>query len=681
MARGYQTAGPSFIQDITYQPPWQFMQEALQSKQKGYDDVLQKTELIKNLLDVKHLNFEDDRAKNIKEYYNSRMDDLTNQLVQDPNNYNRVLPQLRNLTRELDTDRKEGNIAAIENRYNAVQNWMKENKDIREKEPDTYNRLFAHWYDDIKNRSSSDIKASYAGVKGIQRPDLEWEKIMKDIKENGFTDTDGKYYKSVEGVDPERIQNIAWNRLKSNPNFSGYINQMGNTLGMKSYFEKPFELRNQAGDIISSQDYQNMTDAQKKDIRRYVNSDNPFASDLEMATGVSAYQKSMRNKADEYGLKATDYKYDSALQAQKDKAALAKQAAKGDIDMKLLEKRYQLMGELEKQKAKAELETAAKEGDETAQKALQTLEGKETFGFISNNPLTYEDNLIKLQQGDAKAGQREQASRIYARSGLVKQGTKEHAFLEVLDDGLAKGKTKEQIMSEWLMSKVSGTQDVFSGGPTRYKPTSFYKDKYEKLMERYESKKSKYFQDHAKDVTEIALHAVTPQTSNVLANTINTNPDSYYTTDEEGNVISSAELPKVKGVLQAFGANPKEKVGVKVIFDDNSTGYILPKRSESGNVQTRAMKNLILDSGLAEPNSPLYKALKDEKLSDLKFQMDNAYPNPKTGNKEILYEVDGQKIPIHKIGREYYIVDPNNPRNATRIGEDLNKVIEEIYSN
>ena len=90
------------------------------------------------------------------------------------------------------------------------------------------------------------------------------------------------------------------------------------------------------------------------------------------------------------------------------------------------------------------------------------------------------------------------------------------------------------------------------------------------------------------------------------------------------------------------------------------------------------MKNLILDKGLAEPNSALYRELKDEKLNDLQSKFEQAYPNPKTGNKEILYDVDGQKIPIHKIGKEYYIVDPNNPRNTNRIG-DLNNVLDIIY--
>ena len=68
MGRFYRTAQPEFIDNFIYQPPWELINQVMSTKQQGYENAMQTTELVRNMADIKHLGFEDDRAKEIKNY-------------------------------------------------------------------------------------------------------------------------------------------------------------------------------------------------------------------------------------------------------------------------------------------------------------------------------------------------------------------------------------------------------------------------------------------------------------------------------------------------------------------------------------------------------------------------------------------------------------------------------------
>jgi hypothetical protein len=695
MGRFYRTAKSEFIDDMIYQPPWVLAQQALAVKQQGYDDALKTTELFKDLLDVKHLEFEDDRAKQVKEYYNSKIDDITNQLAQNPNDYNKVLPQIRNLTRELDIDRKEGQIADIEGRYNAYANWIKSNEDLAKKEPGTYNMLQRHWYEDVKSRATDDVTAQFLGVRGVQKPELEWEKVMKDIKANEVTVTNGKYYIGTEEVSEERIQELAWNRLKSNPDFAGYINQMGNVLGLEAYKVDPFELRDSKGNVVTPDQYSKMSDEDKKKVQRYTNPASAFASDIEQAVGISAYRKSEVKKADEYGLAGYKGQVSSALQAQKDAASMQRllTADKGKFDRLL--KEYELRGELEK--LKATLDEKAKAGDKKAGKKLEEIEAKATFGIIGSNNQSYDKNLAAVVAGDVDAIQNEQNSRDAARKALgYKKDTEEHDFLQFVDAKLASGNMNiEEIAREFATQKMKSEHEALEGyaldtaNPARYQSR---KEAYEMgfqnrvnkvkdIYDAYKNAKESYF--NRKYTAPVAMEPVTKETNQALVQTLNLNKSSFYTTDKNGDREYGDEaLKTVKSVQRVFGSNPKERLGMQVLFEDGTTGYVFPGNSKNGGTHVNTIKNLILDNGLSNKNTYLHKQLIDGELENLTSRFSNTMPD-NSGIKKVLYSVsDGRggtfNIPIHQIGGQYYVVDPNDPSRKVPYS-DLSKIIETIH--
>ena len=647
MGRFYQTAKPDFIDDMTYQPPWKFVQESLATKQKGYDDALQSTEVIKNLLDVKHLNFEDDRVKNVKDYYNTQIDDLTSQLAKNPNDYNKVMPQLKNLAREIDTDRKEGNIAQIEGRYNEWQNWTKENKDLMGKEPDTYNQLANHWYTDIKNRSGEDIGAQFKGVKGLAKPELEWEKVMKDIKENELTYTDGKYYYGKEEVTPERIQDIAWNRLKSNPNFSGYIDQMGNTLGMENYKTNPFELRTKEGEVISPEILSKLTLEQRKEVGRYINTQNPFSSDLAMATGISAYSKEGVKKADEYGLEGTKFGHNKALQNIKDKAAKDRLDIGNKSKMDLLIKKYELMGNLQKDKFKIELETNAAAGDPEAQKQLDIITAKETIGVINNSDTAYEKDMstimsnreqgVNVPQDGKSYFSAVPGTSAYEENYRLKQATTEaktklgnspkaKAYLDWLGDRTPTEETAKNYLESKGVYQKKGP-DVSIGAETinnaRWTP-GFVKsdqakqwDEIYSIGEKYKENINSWYNKENKKSIQVSVNPLTTEGKGIILNELNSNSENYFTTDKDGNAttLTGSNKIQLKDIVGVTGGNSQSNIGYQVIDESGNKQWIFPSSSNSNVVSLN--RNLSL-MGVADKNSSFAKEAISKEVNRIK---------------------------------------------------------------
>jgi len=647
MARFYQTAKPSFVEDITYQPPGKLIQDSLATKQKGYDDALQSTDVIKNLLDVKHLNFEDDRVRNVKDYYNTQIDDLTSQLAKNPNDYNKIMPQIKNLARQIDTDRKEGNIAQIEGRYNAWQNWTKENKDLMDKEPDTYNKLAKHWYEDVKNRSGQDINAGFAGVKGLARPELEWEKVMKDIKENELTYTDGKYYHGKEEVTPERIQDIAWNRLKSNPNFAGYINQMGNTLGMENYKTNPFELRTKQGEIVPPEILAKLTPEQRKEIGRYINPQNPFSSDIAMATGISAYTKEGVKKADEYGLEGVKFGHNKALQAIRDKAAKDRLVTGKNMDLNKMIEEYKLKGQLQKDKFKLELEASAAAGDPEAQKQLDIITAKETIGVINNSDANYEKDMNTIMSNREQGANVPQDGKTYfsATPGTsayqenyrLKQATTEakaklgnsskaKAYLDWLGDRTPTEETAKRYLESKGIYQKRGP-DVSIGAEAinnaRWTP-GFIKsdqakqwDEIYEIGEKYKENINNWYNKENKKSIQVSVNPLTTEGKGIILNELNNNSENYFTTDKDGNptTLTGKNKVQLKDIVGVTGGNNQSNIGYQIIDEDGNKQWVFPSSSNSNVMSLN--RNLSL-MGVADKNSSFAKEAISKEVNRIK---------------------------------------------------------------
>lgn len=447
MGRFYKTAQPEFIDNFIYQPPWQLMNQVMATKQQGYDNAMQSTELIRNMLDIKHLGFEDDRVKELKEYYNGKIDELATQLAKNPDEYNKIMPVVKNLARELDTDRKEGNISKIEGRYNAWGQWQKENEDLlkgNEKEgikadPDLYNRLASHWYGDIQKRATPDITAGFAGTKGIGRPDInskDMREALKEFKANATETSNGMYKINNKWLTEQEVQNAVYDMYMANPNATSYVKQMQMLKDPGFYDEATgkgrdlFQFVDNSGKPLTREqaiqlqdEYNNLSKEQKEKtpfpFSRQLNSEHGYASGIRGWGNILGF-KEQKLEEDKFGLDKMQHQYktaeinlgkswDSKIQGQKDRAAMSRLIQGKNMDMNKMIVEYGLKDKASQKKFENDLQLIIAENGadspegQNAAKMLNGIYAKETMGYIGNPDASYDKDFETVMSNREKS--------------------------------------------------------------------------------------------------------------------------------------------------------------------------------------------------------------------------------------------------------------------------------------
>lgn len=707
MAKGYTTAQPQYVQDFIYQPPWELMQMSLAQNQAGYDSALTQTQALEGLLNIAHRNSESDTnaAKEIKQYYETKINDLSSQINQDPSNWRKSAGALRNLTREIQTDRSTGNIAKLEGTYSAYQKYIKDAEELRKKKPEAFDNTAYQYglnYLDKQWGGDSINNGVWKGEELISRPELLNAKNVMEIatkipayKNASIVEAPNGGYIITQGgksetVPREVLLNAVGSAMMSDPTLQPYLEQQ-QRFGIPgaNYFEEvngqrklidPYTITyyDPQGRAYTSEEMQALPAEEKSKLHTSIDyAENPLGNILRFGTSF-AYN----NTEKEFKVKEdTKRTHDLNRQAQMDRLVAGK-----NMDMAKLVKEYELKGELNKEKIKLELTQLALEGDTDAQNKLNTIFAKESFGFIPVTPTTYNRNLELVKAGDPDAVNKEQLSRDFARKQLnYKPGSEESMFLQTMDRDIRNGIPREAAVKQFLENKFKKDYAHLNMGSYQGTMESIWgtaftqqQDKFSKILEKYEEAKAGYFDKNASSKGQTELQPVNLVTGSSLTQTINSNPDSYYTTDAKGNVVDGENLKKILSVTHAFGANPKEKVGLNVIFEDNTQGYVFPKSSRAGNIQTTTVKNMILDDGLVEKQAGLYKELADERILDLQTQIESTYADD-NGIKKVLYKIPGgPDIPIHKIGNVYYVVNPNDPTKRTPYN-NIKDIIDLIY--
>lgn len=714
MAQGYRTAQPSFVDDFVYQPPWELMQLSLAQNQSGYDNALTQTQAIDGLLNIAHRNSQADStaANEIKQYYESRVNDITNTIQANPKDWRKSQRQLRDLTKEIQSDRTSGNIAKLEGTYGAYQTYLKNAEEQRKKNPKEFdNATYQYGLNSFDKKWGGDSinNGIWQGEELFQRPDLLNAKNLMELavkvpaykNANIVEAPNGGYIISQGGksetLSKDKLLQAIVPAVLSDPSLQPYLDQQ-QRFGIPGaeYFQDvngqrklidPYTVtyRDATGKSYTQEEAVGLSPAEQSTLQKDYNfANNPLGNILKYGTSFE-YNNSEKEFKIKEDSKTT---HDLDRTARKDNLVTAK-----NMDMAKMVKEYELKGNAAKEKIKYDLWQLALEGDDTAQVKLDTMFAKESFGFIPVNPVTYNTNLELSRAGDREALNKEQLARDYARKDLgYKQGTEEHNFLQFIDGKLQQGVSREAAIKEFLdtqnknVTSAMNASAPYSSGyeqstnrynnlePVRERLT----DKYSKILEKYEEKKSAYFDKNSSAKGQTELQPVEAVTGTAIQRTINTNPNSFYTTNSDGDILSGSELKKVQSVTHAFGANAKEKLGTKVVFEDGTEGYVFPKSSRAGNIQTTTLKNLILDNGLVEKKAGLYKELSNERLLDLQTQFESAYPDD-TGTKKLIYNVgEGVQIPIHKTGNVFYIVNPDNPSQRTPYN-NLKDIIDLIY--
>lgn len=220
MSRFYQTTDGRFIDANIYQMPYELAQSVIATHEQRVDEMVAETDILSGAVDtIQHLNFdaENERVKALQEKYGSTIDDLTQKIYENPLEYQSHLPALKKAQRDLLKDRNSGEWFNIEQRYKDYQKWLEDNKDVRENNPNLFNQLNKHWYDDITNRATSNTGARFKGQQIIDRPDLieGYRQHFENIKASSKEYKDGLYKIKGKWVSEEEVADIAWNTLMS----------------------------------------------------------------------------------------------------------------------------------------------------------------------------------------------------------------------------------------------------------------------------------------------------------------------------------------------------------------------------------------------------------------------------------------------------------------------------------
>lgn len=347
MGYNYKTTDPTDTDFITGAPT-SIMTQALQTASEQDDQQIKSLDLFGNsVANVPHLAQDSDAVKAIQDKYNSQIDDATNQILSDPASYQKHMPLIRGIQRDLTTNLDSGELASYSNKAAQLAQWQKDNhqKVVGENgkpgtvTPEAYQAAYQHILSDYSQRSQANGGKSYNSVTGtsipLQTEDLyDTPDINKKLKEatDGIKANDTNYTKDritgqyiytgkqgTEQVEAKRVADLSWNALQSDPEVMGWARQ-GHRLGYLNGVAYPQGTKDTSGNDISGQMIQPYTT--DKDGNPVFNSASMFAAPIKANIDKSAYAKTTNDqtaKVNEYGIKG----YESDLKLKNDKAMAA----------------------------------------------------------------------------------------------------------------------------------------------------------------------------------------------------------------------------------------------------------------------------------------------------------------------------------------------------------------------
>lgn len=723
MGRYYQTAKPNFVQGNIYTPPVELMQNLLAVNEKRTDDLISKSELLEGTVDtINHLNFDEEnkRVKNIQSKYKTAIDDITQKIYDNPLEYKKHLPSLKQLQKEIINDKTSGEWYNIERRQSDYAAWLKDNQKLKESNPTLFNQLNNHWYNDIVNRASENSFARFSGQKIIDKPDLieGYRQHFENIKANASETSDGKYKINNKWVTEDEVANIAWNTLASDKNFKGYVNQMGNILGDKSYLTNPFNLVYN-DKIISFDDYDKLDSEEKKKVKRQLNQENAFYSDLASVAQTYGFTDTSV-EADKYGLQRNKALLDSKLITQRGQVGqeLELLRQKGDINKMLL--KYELEGEKNKEKYKNDLLLKSANGDKGAENILNRITAKETLGTLGNPNANIEQDYLLINNNREKADipndgktyayalpgtteyaaqQRRKNSTEFAINALkdntIKLNNGKEFKAKDYFDWLGNRKHTEDTAKEFLQREkniyqlpsfdTSIAQETINN--TRWTP-SWMKDdaardwdKIYTLGNKYEEKRNEWYENYSKSSQQLSFQPITNlEIGNNIISEIKNNKENFYVTDINGDTPKKfrdiLDNININSSLSVTAANAHNEMGIKVKLDDKEY-FIFPNNGNN------ATSNLITNLSMmgVDNKSQYFKEMSDRVSSNLLHNINKSGKNSK-GTKSIVTKINGIEVSLELIGDEVHLRQPDQGLNtkAIRTFKNMQEFTKAFYS-
>lgn len=240
MGRFYKTANPQML-DYMYQLPEAQMLQVIQNKDKQIAANEAATLELYDQLQANALTKDEARRDEIISGYEDRVDDLVNQLQEDPLAYAKKDSEIRGLARDIHQDWTRGEISAIEGNYAARQAYVQKYADLVNKgEANAIDFQTALNYFDkafegtqynsgtgIYNPYSTEELAKYANIEDIA--ETRGNGYLADVVERLGAYSDGKYlYTSEDKQEFVKYEDI----------LQGVTSALQNDKELKDYYEQ-----------------------------------------------------------------------------------------------------------------------------------------------------------------------------------------------------------------------------------------------------------------------------------------------------------------------------------------------------------------------------------------------------------------------------------------------------------
>jgi len=259
MGRFYKTATPAFVDNKMFQLPWQLMANTLMNKEKAVDDEIGIANTFLDKLTAQGLSPDQPRIKEVIGGYENRINEVVNNIKQNPMEYNKYSDVIRTLGRDINKDWSMGEISKIESNRKAYTDYSTQLDEAVKKNPDKYSpnqidllkKQALEKYkqaEGAKYNSQSGAYNQFSGDEALQLgnvTDILNQNVGKYIKsdsgEAAKLDTNGNWiYKTHTGweaVPAEKLKAAATAYLESAPEIISAIKQR-TQLGIQG-FEDP----------------------------------------------------------------------------------------------------------------------------------------------------------------------------------------------------------------------------------------------------------------------------------------------------------------------------------------------------------------------------------------------------------------------------------------------------------
>ena len=241
---------PEYVSDFLYQPPWELIEKVAQKKQEDFSATMKSMDMLEGSLSIGYIpdSVEKSSLETIQKYYQDKIDNFNTNLLSNPNDYKKYLPDMIRLGKDINQDLKTGELSNIQGSYNAYQSWLQSDsvKKAQTEDPGLFetakNKFLNNWRAN-PNRSQD---ALFTGQQLYSGKDFTagLEKIIKelqpDLQKEGLVDTSGNWVttttKEQKQLAVNRINNLVMGKMMSDPTLKDYIMQR-QSLGYNGYLD------------------------------------------------------------------------------------------------------------------------------------------------------------------------------------------------------------------------------------------------------------------------------------------------------------------------------------------------------------------------------------------------------------------------------------------------------------